>query len=307
MDAQQFSENLAAVKIGLNYGAAKYGYIDTNGELVIESQFHKARDFRDGFASVSLGSSGFDSSHMYYENTKWGVINRLGEYEIHPQFESIWHVRDGIFQIYLKDNSGKQSGIMIDKFGNTVQPNFLNEYHGLAREYYQGFIDGIALAYTAGGLAGYINKAGDWVIGPRFKEAHGGFSEGLAGAKLPGESSKYGYIDKSGSWVIPPKFNSAGQFSDGLADVSIDERGQERTGYIDRGGDFVIPPQFEFGGCFQRGLAECRPIGGKTGFIDKTGKFIIKPMFERVGFPGNGLVPVCVGEHSSSRWGYIFL
>jgi len=307
LDASVFSEELASVKVGADFQNSKYGYIDKAGKLVIESRFDRANGFREGYAAVGIGSSGVGSDNKFVNNVKWGIINRQGEFEIYPQFEGIWYVRDGIFNAQIRDASGKVGNKLIDKHGNEVRPAFLNDYKGLARDNYDSFIDGLGAVYSPSGLIGYMNVAGEWVIEPKFQETHL-FSEGLAAAKLPGESSQHGYIDKSGRWVIPPKFKHAFPFSDGLASVGYGERGQERTGYIDRSGAFVITPQFERAGNFQNGLAECRPVGGKTGFIDKTGRFVIEPKFERVGHGGwNGLAPVLVGQGINQRWGYIFV
>ena len=307
LDAETFSEGFAAVKIGSDYDNSKYGFIDKAGKLVIESRFARARGFREGYAAVGIGSSGFGSDNKFDSNVKWGIINRQGEFEIYPQFEGIWYERDGVFNAQIKDSLGKIVNKLIDKHGNEVHPAFLNEYRGLARDNYDSFIDGLGAVYSPSGLVGYMNLAGEWVIEPKFQETHL-FSEGLAAAKLPGETSQYGYIDKSGRWAIAPKFKDAFPFSDGLASVKVVDRGQERTGYIDASGAFVIPPQFEQGRNFERGLAICRPVGGKTGFIDKTGEFVVEPKFESVRHGGgNGLAPVLVGQGLSERWGYIFL
>ena len=66
---------------------------------------------------------------------------------------------------------------------------------------------------------GYINKAGEIIINPQFDGA-GEFSEGVAGITISG---KMGYIDKTGKIIINPQFESAGEFIDGLARISIDK------------------------------------------------------------------------------------
>jgi hypothetical protein len=60
------------------------------------------------------------------------------------------------------------------------------------------------------------------------------------------KDNKWGYIDKTGRLIIPFKFDGAGNFSEGLAAVSI----KDKTGYIDKTGKFVISPRFISGFSF---------------------------------------------------------
>ena len=66
-------------------------------------------------------------------------------------------------------------------------------------------------------------------------------------------NGKYGYIDKAGKWVIQPRFDYGGDFSEGLARVVLPDN--TATGYIDKTGKIVIQPQFEEGWNFSEGLA----------------------------------------------------
>src|SRR5438874_3254010 len=85
---------------------------------------------------------------------------------------------------------------------------------------------------------GYIDASGKFVIPARFVQAYG-FHDGIATART---CAGWGYIDKSGKFVIAPQFpSSAGQFSEGLAEV---EASQKKWGFINMKGKFVISPQF---------------------------------------------------------------
>lgn len=64
------SEEPAAVKVG-----EQWGFISTEGEMVIEPQFESALSFSNGLAAVQ-------------QDGKWGYINLDGEFKIPPQFES---------------------------------------------------------------------------------------------------------------------------------------------------------------------------------------------------------------------------
>lgn len=96
---------------------------------------------------------------------------------------------------------------------------------------------------------------------------------------------KWGYIDKTGVFVIPPHFdNLCGRYSEGLADVMVDDK----CGFIDKTGDFLIPPQFEWVHPFVHGIAAVS-IEEKYGYIDKSGAIVIPPMFEEVDEFSEGL------------------
>jgi hypothetical protein len=78
-EATEFSEGLAAVKVG-----DKWGFIDTQGRMVIEPQFYDDRSiwateywytgFSEGLAPVSVG------------HFKWGYIDKSGNFVIEPQY-----------------------------------------------------------------------------------------------------------------------------------------------------------------------------------------------------------------------------
>lgn len=63
------------------------------------------------------------------------------------------------------------------------------------------FNDGLA-AVNLKNRWGYIDKSGNVVIKPIFKDACG-FSEGLAAVIV---DNKYGFIDRNGNMVIAPQF-----------------------------------------------------------------------------------------------------
>lgn len=67
------------------------------------------------------------------------------------------------------------------------------------------------------GAYGFINEAGEQVIGCSFSDASD-FCEGLARVKKFG---KFGFIDKNGEQVIECKFDDASDFCNGLAKVKV--------------------------------------------------------------------------------------
>src|SRR6266487_5304008 len=67
---------------------------------------------------------------------------------------------------------------------------------------------------------------------------------------MPGTG--WGYIDRTGKMVIQQQFVTAGDFSEGLAQVRRDDR-EQKWGFIDKTGKIVIAVQFDWVGNFSEG------------------------------------------------------
>jgi hypothetical protein len=308
---------------------SKWGYVDRSGKLVIEAKYTGAGEFAEGlaFAGRCFINEGLDkvkprgntaAGPNDHGGCKWEIIDESGNVvaKLKQRHSSY---RDTFFSEGLAPFRGRRDlyGYM-DKSGKVViKPRFENASpfrEGLAavcldtfgcglidhagkyvvRPVYMGTrppSDGLAMVVTREGLMGYVDVSGEMVIEPQFVGRCGSdFSEGLAPASYP-DAEGCGFIDKLGHFVIAQQFENAGEFSDGLAPVSVGGK----WGYVDREGTLVIEPQFcEFHG-FSEGLAVASTCGrgpGDTeetsyyetfrrGFIDKTGKFVIEP--QRIG------------------------
>lgn len=77
------------------------------------------------------------------------------------------------------------------------------------------FAEGLAPVQDSGGLWGYIDRSGAWVIAPRFQWAEG-FSEGLAVVGLDGAAA---LITADGAEVAGARFQAAGRQSGGVIAV----------------------------------------------------------------------------------------
>ena len=88
---------------------------------------------------------------------------------------------------------------------------------------------------------------------------------------LVNQNNRYGYINGEGEEVINIIYRSAGEFSEGLANVRI----EGTHGYINKYGEMVIAPQFDFGFPFEWGMAKVYKDGIPF-YIDKEGKEITK-------------------------------
>ncbi len=72
------------------YAAAKqngcWGYIDMNGEWIIEPQYEDAQSFGDDLGAVCIDG-------------KWGFINNVGRIIVEPQFDGAKHLNSGVVPV----------------------------------------------------------------------------------------------------------------------------------------------------------------------------------------------------------------
>jgi WG containing repeat len=288
------------------------GYIDRNGQLVINLEFDYGDVFSNGLARVIT-------------NKKFGYINTNGEFVIKPQFD---HAENFGFEdapLALVKVGNKYG--YIDKTGNyAISPQF--EDAGSFTSFFTEVSEKSSLTLArvkVGNRWGFIDKSGNHVIPSQFSWV-GSFSEGRAVAQV---GDKCGYINAAGQMVIEPQFYCAveygvsfkgpGDFSSGLARVGVEDNPPlsptptpTRTLPRSSGDDIVYP------GSVERKF--------KYGFIDRRGKFVIEPQFEAakdfsggfaaVGFTksltvlrlqdrgGGGTMPIEMPQHIT-KWGFI--
>jgi len=233
--AREFSEGLAAVKIGGNWG-----YIDSRANVVVKPRFEDAEEFSQGLAAVKTEG-------------KYGFVDREGRLTIRPAYAAVPFGRfsEG-FAIIQETPGGKEN--YIDREGKILCPDAFNET--------LPFSEGLA-PVESGGKWGFIDSNGKLIIPFQFEGA-GGFSNGLAPVTL---DQKAGFIEKSGRFLIKPSFDAARMFSEGLAAV---KKGN-RWAYINVRGDVVIDYRFDNAGTFSEGLANVKMAEGVTGFINRKG------------------------------------
>lgn len=323
-----FWHGLLAVEVD-----GKWGYINEQGEMVIEPQFDSADNFiGKGVATVVVGKehflinregeqvgiNKFDSLESLYENgyviatTKsgnYGIVDETGEFVIERdnyryEFDAIWDSKHGMFCIERNFKYG-----FMDINGNVVvEPKYSTV---------ENFADnGLALvAIDDYEKYGFIDVTGKVVIDLQYDYAES-FSEEIEGLAYVSKGKEEGYIDASGEMVHKIEENKEyitiepdieGTFDDnGLAVVLKKGKKGERGKYgmIDREGNYVIEPKFDdLGPFYDNGLA-CARINGKDGYIDRTGEFVIEPQFRFAGcFEENGLA--CVKVSKKTKYGYI--
>lgn len=240
---KSFQDGVVGIQVG-----KKWGYLNTEGKLVISPKYDVANVFSNGFSTVR--SSG-----------KWMIVGATGtEITFSDNVTDAKPFSEGLAPIRIDDMWGFAS-----TNGNTaIKPIFKSVGY---------FSKGLAWAKTTDGKVGFINQKGEWVIKPKY-EAAKDFSEGFARVKLAGN---WTFVDTKGNEINTPTADTFGDFSDGLAYAKT----EGKVGFINKEGKMVIEQQFEKVRDFNNGYAAILQ-DGKWGFIDTNGNWVVKPQFEAV-------------------------
>ena len=217
-EAEQFSNGLAAVRVG-----PKWGFIDHTGAFVIPPTFGPDEVFKPGSdAELDMGGNPMVPNDYYdyvkdfddglaaaRKADKWGYIDKTGAFAIAPQFDEL--------------------------------------------PFHPQFHDGLAKFY-AGKKLGFMDHAGKPVIPASYDDATV-FSEGVAGVRA---GDHWEYVDRTGKTVIEldPNVDYAESFSDGLAMIRRGSPGKKGTTYtfVDHKGT-TFGFEYERGASFEHGVA----------------------------------------------------
>ncbi len=233
-DARDFSEGLAAVKMG-----GRWGYIDARGKLIVPITLYRASPFSEGLALVSdlpealaimsavpKGSPPmFDGAHRYIDTKGKTVITRdpaASFLSPDGQPTLCGRFREGVAPVHYDRSRQNKDWLtrFIDKRGQVVF-----EVTGYAYEFSEGLAR-ISISNPRGGRRrryGFVDHKGEIVIESEYGEARD-FSDGLSAVRLKNTlqmPDSWGYIDKSGEFVFKPQFTQAYSFSRGVARVHV--------------------------------------------------------------------------------------
>ena len=283
----------------------KVGYIDQQGQVVIEPRF--ATPYPSAFHDGLLESSGWGGG---------GYVDRSGKPVLRKGYYRAWEFSEGLAAAMPKD---KDLWGYIDTTGEfVISPRFKTYPNG----YVFSFSDGLA-RIEIGGRYGFIDRSGDFVIPPNLLDAEDFrdgmarvvlegpcvyFPEGACGSFNPrfpgGRESDYNtppcrftFLDKSGRPITPARFDGARAFAEGLAPVRLGDS----WGFLDKEGMLVISPAFQDARPFSSGLARIRDHG-LYGYIDHSGRTVIASVFEHAGDFQDGLA---VAGGGGERYWYI--
>lgn len=149
---------------------------------------------------------------------------------------------------------------------------------------------------------GYVDSLGYEIVHCQYTDGGNGVFDDLIRVC---KGKKWGYIDINGKQVIDFRYKDAGDFSEGLAPVSVGNK----YGFINRVGQLVISPQFDAAWNFSSGYAAVR-VGSDWFFVNHEGVNEFRRTFSEIGYmehrfcEGIALVQEKHDEDSYSWQGY---
>jgi hypothetical protein len=225
----EFTDGLAPILVN-----NKWGFIDTQGNVVIEPKFIA---FVKDYGSMPYFSEGL-TSIIDPETDRVGFIDKKGEIAIKPQFYSAMNFREDVAFVGTQNDH-----VIIDKTGKIIAKNFV-----AINGYYSSFSNSRAIVQKEFSY-GYINKEGVFVIKPIYQEARD-FTESLAAVK---KNDKWGFVDTDGNVKVQFQFtNEPKSFSDGRAFV---QGTNLKWGIIDTEGNIIVEPIYDEVFPFSDGVA----------------------------------------------------
>jgi len=325
-DAKDFSEGLAAVKKD-----GKWGFIDTDNNVVIPFKYDIAASFSEGLAIVGTYSDNVTYLSEEREPVEdqpgyiIGSVDRNGDYTqfyINVLGEDREFCVDQYYEHYFDYTSEYRyynGYINID--GNIF--DYTGKYIDFESDY--GFPSSLYVFYspTEGTLIGRYPDTYDVLIfnfDDKNKELNSidvagyspedifevyPFNQGLAPVGIYVDEEiwyRYGFIDKTGEFVIPPiytslKYNEHGteyRFFGETGTVTVGNASRE-YGMIDKNGNVVIPFEYEYLSTYSEGL-----IGfmqdNTYGFLDDKGNVVIENKYLDASDFNNGLALAYDGE-----------
>lgn len=234
--ARTFHEEIAAVRL-----KSGWGYINRTGELILPAKYAYAYDLRDGYLmtvnwkgelfcfnkkgqeiftqrrlaspfsnGIAIVKQGFKNTAEVSGFSALELMDRGGRFTTEAQFD------------YIGKYGEKRSPARV---GSSPAGALKNSEHISCRKY-------------EGGMWGFIDSTGKFMINPTMNEAKG-FDEGYAPVRI---GKRWGYMNPQGQYLFKPQFSFAGPFVGGFARVRIARNHEvhpQRAAWINRAGDII--------------------------------------------------------------------
>ncbi|OEH86453.1 hypothetical protein BHU72_13625 [Desulfuribacillus stibiiarsenatis] len=243
----------------------KWGYINTEGNYIIEPRYEYAMDFQcNGLAVVQVDNLN-------------GLIDETGNFVVEPKYSMI-------------SEFAEQRAVVSDHQGYKVIDETGKVYTSESYDYIDNFSEDRAVFTAKNGDGdfrnGYLNREGQVVIQPQFMTAYS-FKNGKTVVQK--SENEFALIGRNGELYQTYPFAFVGPIGDGMMGYKATMDG--KYGYIDEKGTIIIEPRFSGALPFENGRAIVNASDNYTnryGLIDKTGKFIVQPEYNDIIELGEG-------------------
>lgn len=199
----------------------KWGYINENGQLAIESKYDNTRDFSEGLAGVNYKG-------------KWGFISTDGKQKIDFKYRSVFPFKEGIARVQDFD---KLYGFINKSGEEVIAPKFVEAYD---------LGDGLIKIKTNTGF-NFISIKGDTLLDQDITRVNN-FKDGYAVVKDFGKET---LLDVNGKLLFDYKYDKV--YTPHNERIKV--RSEKKYGYVSLKGDNLIPIEYEKLSSFQNGLA----------------------------------------------------
>jgi hypothetical protein len=237
----------------------KYGFLDTNGRIVVQFKYDKVESFRNGIAKFWLG----------WQNV--GYINSTGKEIIHPNFAAMDQAN--LRRYYDKFIIGLKDSVqhVFDYSGKEI---YILNYETIREfdENKKSFIVSKSNKY------GILDSNFRLKIPIKYESLEMIFPDRIAAR----EQGKIVFIDYKGKehsnfkydLIEPFQIDNLNPYEDGLAKVVI----KRKKGLINSYGEIIVPIVYDEIEDFSHSLAVVKR-NGKYGFVNFRGKEIIPPIY----------------------------
>jgi len=238
-----------------------YGFIDKQGNIVIDCNLKEAQDFQGDRTWVKFEGNDFftfiDKKGNVIPTKKYSKVGRSYSFQT------------DIFAVYENGKMG-----FINESGKEIIPC---KYSGT--EVFTEGLASVSLYDSEEGLYGFIDKEGNEVIPLKFKQSGvSSFENGLARASVRGKTV---LIDHSGEIKFSTSKGNVQGYSFNLVSV-FNKPLRTGWGWLNTNDEFVIQPIYDHARDFNsKGYAIVEENGLK-GMIDTTGKVVIDFKFETI-------------------------
>lgn len=285
----------------------KYGFVDEDGNWVIEPKFDIAEEFSRGVAIIKL-------------NGKWGTINTNGSLIIKGNFDEISRLPFNFFKVKINGKYGilDKNGDMIlepkydeieercslnlgsDKFGKIPAFRFLKEddpaydystyVDKFKRDCEVVFIDshGNIFFSTEDEYWGCFNFDESVKIKPEFDS----INRQRCGVFVAQKDWKYGVIDHLGNWIIKPEYKFINDFTAGIASAILPD---DTLLWINIKGERIENPFID--------VEDVNPTGRVRKRLDAFG---MEYLFDALDEDEEGVDAQSYIVPKANHWGYIF-